>query len=209
MKWTSAFTVTTFNLYEYSNKEPNMADIVPEIEARRARRGYTDKAVPTETILRVFEAATKAPSCNNKQPWRFLIADEGEALAKAREALASGNYWAKVAPVLVVVTTQDDLDCRLSDNRDYAMFDTGMAVMGLMMQATREGLYAHPMAGFSPETLRESFGIEDETRVVTMIAIGYPGDGTNLNEKHAESEKSDRTRKELAEVVQWNGWQPI
>jgi nitroreductase len=186
-----------------------MADIVPEIETRRARRGYAEKPVSKETILRIFDAATKAPSCNNKQPWRFLIASEGEALENAREALAGGNYWARVAPVLVVVTTQDDLDCRLSDNRDYAMFDTGMAVMGLMMQATREGLYAHPMAGFSPETLREKFGIEEQTRVVTMVAIGYPGDGANLNEKHAESEKSERSRKELSEVLQWNSWQSL
>jgi nitroreductase len=186
-----------------------MADIVPEIEARRARRGYADKPVAEETILRVFDAATKAPSCNNKQPWRFLVANQGEALEKAREALASGNYWARVAPVLVVVTTRDDFDCQLSDDRNYAMFDTGMAVMGLMMQATREGLYAHPMAGFSPESLRESFGIEEETRVITMIAIGYPGDGDNLNEKHAESEKSERTRKAVSEVVQWNAWRSL
>jgi len=45
--------------------------------------------------------------------------------------------------------------------------------------------------------------------VVTMVAIGYPGDGANLNEKHAESEKSERSRKELSEVLQWNSWQSL
>ena len=186
-----------------------MADIVPEIDARRARRGYSDKPVDRATIERIFDAATKAPSCSNKQPWRFLIASEGEALENARAALNGGNYWAKVAPVLVVVTTRDEFDCRLSDDRNYAQFDTGMAVMGLMMQATREGLYAHPMAGFDPAVLREKFGIEPETRVITMVAIGHPGDASNLNEKHSESERSERSRKSLDEVLQWNGWSAL
>lgn len=138
-----------------------------------------------------------------------MVCTEGEALEKAREALLGGNYWAKVAPVLAVVTTRDEFDCQLNDDRNYAQFDTGMAVAGALLQATREGLYAHPMAGFDPAKLRENFNIEAETRVITMIAIGHPGDGENLNEKHSASEVSERDRKDLNEVVQWNGWSSL
>src|SRR6056297_3016412 len=136
-----------------------MAHIVPEIEERRARRAISEEPIDRATIERIFDAGTKAPSCSNKQPWRFLVATEGQALEDAREALMGGNYWAKKAPVLVVVTTRDEFDCQLNDDRNYAQFDTGMAVMGLLMQATREGFYAHPMAGFEPSTLREKFNI--------------------------------------------------
>ena len=107
------------------------------------------------------------------------------------------------------MTTRDDFDCRLNDERDYAQFDTGMATMGLLLQSTKEGLYAHPMAGWDPKVLREQFAIESDTRVIAMIAIGYPGDATNLNEKHAESEVSERSRKPLSEVRQWNAWGPL
>jgi len=186
-----------------------MADIIPEIQQRRARRGYSDKAISRETVERVLTAGTMAASCSNKQPWRFMVCTEGDGLEKARDALLGGNYWAKVAPVLVAVTTRDEFDCQLNDNRNYAQFDTGMAVAGMLLQATREGLYAHPMAGFDPLKLRENFGIEDETSVITMIAIGYPGDASNLNEKHAASEVSERDRKELSDVVQWNAWSSL
>ncbi|TVR68363.1 MAG: nitroreductase [Spirochaetaceae bacterium] len=186
-----------------------MAEIIQEIQDRRARRGYREAPVDRATLGRIFTAATMAPSCSNKQPWRFLLCDKEEALAKARHALNGGNYWAKVAPVLVVVTTRDELDCQLEDDRNYAQFDTGMSVMALMLQATREGLYAHPMAGFDPARIRESFHIEPETRVITIIAIGHPGDGANLNEKHAESERSARQRRPLEEVIQWNHWAPL
>lgn len=186
-----------------------MAEILQEIQERRARRGFSEKQVSRETIERVLTAGTLAASCSNKQPWRFMVCTEGEGLDNAREALLGGNYWANVAPVLVVVTTRDELDCQLSDNRNYAQFDTGMAVAGMLLQATREGMYAHPMAGFDPQKLRENFAIEAETSVITMIAIGYPGDASNLNEKHAESEVSERERKDLNEVVQWNSWSSL
>ena len=186
-----------------------MADIIPEIATRRARRAYSNNGIDRSTLERLFSAATLAPSCNNKQPWRFLICTDGDALDKAREALAGGNYWAKEAAALVVVTTRDAFDCQLPDGRNYAQFDTGMAVMGLLLQATREGLYAHPMAGFDPAVLRTQFDIEDETQIITMIAVGHPGSGTNLNEKHTESERSERQRKGLDEIVQWNEWRPL
>lgn len=184
-----------------------MSEIINEIRTRRARRAYDSAPLEQEVLDRVLTAATLAPSCNNKQPWRFLVCHEGPALEKAREALASGNYWAAKAPVLVVVTTRDDLDCQLNDDRNYAQFDTGMAVMNLLLQATREGLYAHPMAGFDPLKLREHFSIGPETRVITMIAVGRPGDTSGLNEKHLAGETAPQERTSLSEVVQWNAWE--
>lgn len=180
--------------------------ILPELEQRRARRGLRDTPLDSALIERLFQAATLAPSCNNKQPWRFLALTEPEALEKGRAALLGGNYWAKVAPMLVVVCTRDEYDCQLNDDRNYAQFDAGMAVLGLLLQATREGLYAHPMAGFDPGVLREQFAIEPETRVITMIAIGHPGDGANLNEKHAASEVSERNRLPLDQVLKFQSW---
>ena len=183
-----------------------MGTIIEEITKRRARRAYSDESVGADVLDRIFNAATLAPSCNNKQSWRFVAFTEGEALEKAREALLGGNYWARKAPVLVGVLTSDALDCQLTDDRAYAQFDTGMAVMNLMLQATREGLYAHPMAGFDPVVLRENFSIGEETRVITLIAIGKPGSSDHLNEKHLESETSERSRKPLDEVVFHNAW---
>ncbi|SIQ06124.1 Nitroreductase [Alkalispirochaeta americana] len=186
-----------------------MAEIVPEILSRRARRAYGPRTLERDLLERLLEAAVLAPSCNNKQPWRFLVCHDDDALELARGALLGGNYWAREAPVLLVVTTRDDLDCQLSDNREYALFDTGLAVMNLMLQATREGLYAHPMAGFDPQILRNAFAIEEGTRIVTVVALGYPGDEGTLNEKHRKSEDSPRERKPLVEVVQWNRWEPL
>ncbi len=184
-----------------------MQKILNAISSRRARRAFDpDKPVPEDVLERVLGAAHLAPSCSNSQSWRFLVLRDGDALEAGRGSLAGGNYWAKRAPVLIAICTNPEDDCQLSDGRDYALFDTGMATALLMIQATEEGLYAHPMAGFSPGKVREAFGITPPTIVVTMLALGYPGATEGLSEKHLEQEKAERDRKPPASVVFKNSW---
>lgn len=184
-----------------------MTGLLKEIEERRSFRAIDEKPIPKEVLERVMTAATLAPSCFNKQPWRFLVLQGDDALNRGREHLKGGNYWAKRAPVLIVVVTRNDLDCQVQ-NREYAQFDTGQAVMSLGIQAWHEGLIAHPMAGFDDETIAEEFNISEGYQVVTVIALAYPGDDSSLNEKHLEMERAPRSRRPIEEVVYYDGWSP-
>ena len=183
-----------------------MEALVPEIEKRRALRALDTRPVPPEVIRRIMTAATYAPSCGNMQPWRFVVANEEPALGLVKAGLSDGNYWAKKAPLIILVTTQVDLDARRSDGRDYAFFDTGMANMALMMQATAEGLIAHPIAGFDPVVIKSALGIPADYTLLTLVNLGYPDGEDHLNEKHRQQEHSPRARKDQAEVVSWNRW---
>lgn len=181
-------------------------EIMKPIRERRAFRGFSQEKVSEEMLIRILEAARLAPSCMNKQPWRFLVLSEPEALEKGQKALSGGNYWAAHAPILIYAITKRDLDCAPKDGRAYAEFDTGLAVQNLLLQAVSEGLIAHPMAGFSPETLREAFAIPEEYTVLTAIALGHPGDGSYLNDKHRELESAPQTRKPYEEHIFMNAW---
>lgn len=185
-----------------------MTGLLKEIDERRSFRGIDERQIPDDVLERVMTAATYAPSCFNKQPWRFLVLKDQPALDRGRSHLKDGNYWAKKAPVLIVVITKKELDCQVQ-NREYAEFDTGQAVMSLGIQAWHEGLIAHPMAGFNDETIAEEFGVTDGYYVLTVVALAYPGDPSFLNEKHTEMENSARSRKPLSEVVYYNDWKPV
>ena len=174
--------------------------INPSILQRRAFRGLKSDSIEDEKLLRLIEAAHLAPSCFNKQPWRFIVVRTKENLEKLHEALSSGNYWMKYAPALIIVHTKDEFDCQLSDDRNYALFDTGLAVGFLLVQATQMGLVAHPVAGYDPIKVKELFDLDG--RIVTLIAVGKWGRFDQLNEKHLELEKSPRNRQELSHVVQ-------
>jgi len=176
---------------------------------RRAFRALSSSAIDRDTVERLLTAASLAPSCMNKQPWRFVVADREPVLQELKDkALEPGNYWARLAPVIIAVVTQADLDCRLSEGRDYALFDTGMAAMNLMLQATAEGLYAHPIAGFKPVEAKTILGIPDDHILVTLVICGRPADSLDaLNDRHRQSETAERGRKPLSDISSFNGWQ--
>ena len=179
---------------------------LPEIEKRRAYRAMSPRTAPDEVVTRIMEAAVLAPSCFNNQPWKFIVVRNKEVLDQVREHLSSGNYWAKTAPLIVAVCTRADLDCQLSEGRDYAFFDTGMAAGNMLLQAVREGLYAHPIAGFSPVQVKEVLHVPVDMVLLALVVFGYPGDVSLLNEKHQASETAARVRKEIAESVAYDGW---
>jgi nitroreductase len=183
-----------------------MAEIVSEIEKRRAFRAIGEQGVPEDVKQRIARAALLAPSCANKQPWRFVIADEEPALSVVRQSLSGGNYWAKKAPLYLLAVTDPTFDCDLEDRRSYALFDTGMAVMNLQLQAVAEGLVAHPIAGFSDTQLKKGLKIPESHILITIVVVGYPGDDSHLSEKHLVLESSRQERRAVEDLVSKNGW---
>jgi len=177
--------------------------ISPPIRVRRARRALSTDALSDEEVNRLLEAAHLAPSCFNNQPWRFVVA-QGERLEEVKEALSGGNYWAKRASVIIAVASHRDLDCKLSDGRDYFLFCCGLAVESLLLQATQMGLIAHPIAGYNPMKVKGTLHIPDNYVLITLVIIGKPGDPGTLSDEHRERELGARDRKPLEEVVAWN-----
>ncbi|HUV06528.1 MAG TPA: nitroreductase family protein [Spirochaetia bacterium] len=183
-----------------------MDELIKEIESRRARRALSATPVPREVTERIIRAAIYAPSCANNQSWRFVVVDGDVALEKVRDGLTGGNYWARESPLVVLVCTRADLDCQLSDNRNYALFDAGLATENLILQAFKEGLVAHPIAGFRPTEIKTAFEIPEDYTLITLVIIGYPGEESHLSEKHLEQEHGERVRKPEEEVVSFNRW---
>ena len=51
------------------------------IYSQRAIRSYTTEPVSEETLRRIIEAGTKAPSGGNRQPWAFVAVTDADAIA--------------------------------------------------------------------------------------------------------------------------------
>jgi len=180
------------------------ASINEHIEARRAKRALSTKPVSQKEVKLLIQAAHLAPSCFNSQPWRLVVIDDPQILQAVKETMPKGNYWTAPAPVIIAVTSQRDLDCTLSDHRDYFLFGCGMAVGNLMIQATQMNLIAHPIAGYNPVKVKEILGIPDDYTLITLVIIGRSGDVSQLSDQHREIELGPRDRKPLAEVMARN-----
>lgn len=175
------------------------------MEQRRARRAITDKAIPSEVVDTLIEAAHLAPSCANGQPWRFVVVDEPKTLATVKASLTGGNYWALRSPVIIAVTSRPDLGCTIPGGRDTYLFDTGLAVAQLLLQATDQGLIAHPIAGFKQSTVREALEIPSDFVVIALVILGVPTENlSGLSEKHRREETSPRIRRPLSDISSRN-----
>lgn len=180
--------------------------LLPEIEERHAFRALDPRPLEEDVLVGLFQAARLAPSCGNKQPWKFILITGEKERAAFNEALAGGNYWAKRAPAVILVVTSPERDFRLEDRRDYALFDTGLAAMNLILQAQKEGIIAHPIAGFDPAMVKKAAGIPEEEILITCIILGHPGDASHLSEKHLREEQGERKRRPFETTVSLNHW---
>ncbi len=176
--------------------------VSPIMKARRARRALGGK-VSRATIKRLVQAAALAPSCFNMQPWRFVAAT-GDALLAVHAGLKGGNAWAKAAPVIFAIVSRPELDCQLSMDREYWMFDCGMAAMNLQLQATQMGLYAHPMAGFDPAVVKKALAIPADHVLIALVAVGRPADVSALDAEQQKMERARRERKALGSVLSFD-----
>ncbi|MCE7741916.1 MAG: nitroreductase [Candidatus Heimdallarchaeota archaeon] len=171
------------------------------IEKRKAIRALKQVEITDELIQDVAYKASRAASCGNKQPWRFVFVREKESLTRLHEALGGGNYWAKEASMLIAVFSQKEYDCVIGD-REYYLFGTGMATAHLMLAIVDKGLIAHAMAGFDEEVAKKILNIPEEMKLITLIAVGKQSeDLSKLGDKHKEVENKRSSRKSFEEFA--------
>ncbi|MDD5338022.1 MAG: nitroreductase family protein [Dehalococcoidales bacterium] len=84
-------------------------ELTAAIQKRCSIRRFKDTPVEKEKITKILEAAQRAPSWGNTQPWRFLVITDKAKMAEVAQA-AGGQPQAAGAPVLIVCcATIDDM----------------------------------------------------------------------------------------------------
>ena len=178
------------------------------IYTQRAIRNLKSDPIPEEVLYKVLEAATKAPSGSNRQPWAFIVIRDrdlkrriGEHYRKvaaklyadrpAPEQLPSGDArpWSdhpEDIPVLIMV-------CYLSSVGDppappgvlprtpasrYA--SVYPAVQNLLLAARGLGLGAvlTTMQRRDEVPIKELLGIPEDVETCCLIPLGYPVEGS-------------------------------
>ena len=172
------------------------------IATRRSYRFLQPVEITDEMVEKLAVAAQLAPSCFNNQPWRFVFVRDPAVRARFAETLSGGNSWAQAASMLMAVFTRAEDDCTIQE-REYYLFDTGMATAQLMLQATELGLVTHAMAGFNEGEVKEVLGIPTDYRVITVIAVGKKAaePSTEVTEKQRASEDNRPERLPLRSLV--------
>lgn len=156
--------------------------------------------IDEEALASALEAARWAPSANNTQPWRFVVARRGtDAHAAIVAALMGFNQtWAADAGALVVFAAAASLDGK---PLTWAVYDTGQAAAYFTVQAHASGLHTHQMGGFDRAAIGEAFGFGEDLAAVTVMAVGALGSLAEAPEALRERELAPRTRRPIAESL--------
>jgi len=177
-------------------------DVKEAINKRRAYRSFDPIKISDEIIQDLAESAQMAPSCMNKQPWRFIFIRDKNMLDKLFTTLTSGNKWVEKASLIIAVFSNPNNDCIIRE-RFYYLFDTGLATAFIILRATELGLVAHPVAGYNEEKAKKILDLPEEMRLITLVIIGKHSKEINplLSELMKLSEKSRSPRIPLEKFI--------
>jgi nitroreductase len=169
-------------------------DVFKNIYLRRAVRDYKPQDVPDDIVKELIKAGTYAPSAMNRQPWRFVVIKNRDAIARLSErakklsldslrgredpqaaslatALRMPEFNAFYnAPLLVLIFAAPDA---MSPERDCSLAAENMMLAGrsLGIGSCFIGL---ALVLDSDAATREDLKVPGGHRLIAPLIFGYP-----------------------------------
>jgi nitroreductase len=163
---------------------------------RRSIRRFKKDDVPQETVERLLELASAAPSAGNLQARDFIVVRE-EKLKKELMAASLNQKFVYEAPVSIVVTANMDRTEHYGHRGRslYCIQDSAAAIQNLLLAVHAEGLGAVWVGAFKEEMVSESLNLPKHARPIAIIPIGHPDEAP-----------MPRRRIPLTELVHYEKW---
>ena len=177
-------------------------DFFDLVNKRESVRGYLDKEVEKEKILKIIEAARVAPSACNAQPWKFVIVNDKNLVGKIAENLYDPmigiNKFALTSPVFIVVIGEKrNLTSKMGElikKKDYTSMDIGIVSEHLCLAATELGLGTCMMGWFKEKNIKKLIDIPMNKEIHLVISLGY----------YDEKVTRRKIRKNIDEIYSFN-----
>lgn len=177
--------------------------IFQTIHTLRSVRSFKTDEVEREKLDQILEAATKAPSGGNFQPWHFIVVRDPKVKARIKEPILEAwrrvmksPYWQRIPPAsrpvydeatslventekvpVLLFACIDLTKVSTTDESKYASIYP--AAQNLMLAAHALGLgtclTTHGSAPTRGEKeVKQILGVPESVKVACMIYLGYP-----------------------------------
>lgn len=175
-------------------------NVKDSIAARRSIRWYDGKEIPHGLIADVLDAARRAPSGCNAQPWRFVVVRDPRTVEALRQREAFTQAFVYKAPAIVVCcgdaaayegkyggenqiedgTLPADLKERkamfravMGKNAIRTVRDVSIASAFLVLRATELGLGTSYIGLIDEAAIRKVLGLPERLVIPFVITMGY------------------------------------
>lgn len=147
---------------------------------RYSVRKYVNRAVESEKLEKIIEAAHVAPTAANLQPVRLIVVQEKEGMNKLGKAANTYN-----APVAVIVCADHSKAwTRPFDGKSMTDIDATILTDHMMLQATDLGLGTCWICYFKADVVSKEFNLPDNLEPINILAIGYADESPADSERH-------------------------
>ena len=167
---------------------------------RRDVRRFRRDPLPSETVVRLIELATLAPSVGLSQPWRFVLVESAQRRVGIRADFARCNAAALAAQAperqqiyaRLKLAGLDDAPCQLAVFSDAATeqgsglgrltmpetseYSAVMAVHTLWLAARAEGIGMGWVSILDPTAVTAILEVPPEWRLIGYFCLGYPAE---------------------------------
>lgn len=147
---------------------------------RYSVRKYSDRAVESEKLERIIEAAHVAPTAANLQPVRLIVVQSKEGMRKLEKA--ANTYQAPVA--IIVCADHSKAWTRPFDKKKTTDIDATILTDHMMHEATELGLGTCWVCYFKADIVSKEFNLPDELEPVNILAIGYADEVPESSNRH-------------------------
>ena len=169
-------------------------NVIEVIKKRCSVRSYQDRAVETEKLESILEAARLAPSASNRQEWRFVVVRDKDIRQRLMQA-AKDQAFVGQAPVVIACCAKTDSHVMTCGQQCYPI-DVAIAIEHMALKATEEGLGTCWVGAFYEDKVKEILGIPQDIRVVALLVLGYP----------VKLRPNPKDRLRLKEIVMYERW---
>jgi nitroreductase len=160
-----------------TNEEARTMDFWQVIENRYSVRDFDPGAdVSPDAIHRMLQAAIRAPSAGNRQPWHFYVVHNPE-MRRGLASAAYGQNFVAQAPVAIVVCADAEQSAGRYGRRGrelYCLQDTAAAVEHILLAATALGLGGCWVGAFDEAQAARVLDLPKRHRPVAILPIGAP-----------------------------------
>lgn len=168
-----------------------MANFSDLVQMRYSCRSYNSIRIDNSLIEQVLETAHFAPSATNAQPWRVLVLNTSDSLAKVQKAY--NREWFKTAPAVLMLCAQTDKAWTRADGKNHADIDVAILADHIALSAADMGLATCWVCNFDAGMLARDFNLDANCKPVVLLPIGVP----------ATEDVPEKKRKDLSEFVEF------
>lgn len=145
-------------------------DLPGLMEKRYSCRRFSGEQLTGAELEAILEAGRIAPSACNNQPWRFIVLQGEDELAKV-DACSKCRYGAQTA---ILVCFDKNASAKNPDvTPDYGWIDCGLAIMQMTLMAESLGIASCIVGAYEPAKAREVLNIPDELVTYQFLMLGH------------------------------------